>query len=120
MAIAFLRGTISREPYFQTGENTAFAACSIKETYKDRTGTERVGGYHDVVAFGDDAQRLALFPVGSELEIKASIRYRADKRYSMDGNSEKNPFVAQFVVMEFLSSSPARIESISPEEDPFA
>jgi hypothetical protein len=119
MAIAFLRGTITREPYFQNGEQTAFAACSIKESYRDRTGEERIGGYHDVIAFGDDAQRLALMTPGTELEVKASIRYRADKRYISTDNPDKNPFLAQFVVMEFLSSKPGN-GSVSREEDPFA
>ena len=113
MAIAFVRGTITRDPYFKVGEDTAFAACTVKETYKDRGGNEQVGGYHDVIAFGDEAQQLAALPAGSQIEIKASVRYRADKRYKDDNG--KNPFNAQFVIMEVLSS-----EAAEAEEDPFA
>jgi hypothetical protein len=59
--------------------------------------------------------------VGTELEIKASIRYRADKRYTHSDNPDKNPFIAQFVVMEFLGSKPgSRPLNVTPEEDPFA
>lgn len=116
MAIAFLRGTMTRDPYFKAGDNTAFAACSIKETYTDRSGEERLGGYHDIVAFGDDAQQLALYSEGDQLDVKASIRYRADNRFVHINDSDKNPFTAQFVIMEFLSGGP----SISEEEDPFA
>lgn len=117
MAIAFLRGTMTRDPYFKAGDNTAFAACSIKETYTDRSGEERLGGYHDIVAFGDDAQQLALYSEGDQLDVKASIRYRADNRFVHINDSDKNPFTAQFVVMEFLSGGPSEA---ADEEDPFA
>lgn len=126
MAIAFIRGTVTRDPFFRPGESTPFCALSLKETYTDRSGEERLSGYHDVVAFGDDAQRLALLNAGDELEVKTSVRYRADKRFVSTQDSDKNPFVAQFVVMEILSSNGAsnrprtQIEEISEEDDPFA
>lgn len=118
MAIAFLRGTVTRDPYFKAGENTPFAAVSVKETYTDRTGEERIGGYHDVVAFGEDAQSLAILTQGDELEVKASIRYRPDKRFVSTQDSDKNPFTVQFVVMEILSTSGATAPA--EEDDPFA
>jgi|OM-RGC.v1.028442255 hypothetical protein len=115
MAIAFIRGTVTREPYFKAGDKTPFAALSLKETYTDREGEERLGGYHDIVAFGEDAQRIAVLNVGDELEVKANIRYRPDKRFVSTQDSERNPFMAQFVVMEVLSTSGAEPE----EDDPF-
>jgi len=115
MAIAFIRGTITRDPFFKTGENTTFAACTLKETYTDRSGEERLAGYHDVVAFDEDAQKLAVYSQGNELEVKASIRYRADKRFQHEDDPNKNPFNAQFVVMEFLNAP-----SEEEEDDPFA
>lgn len=119
MAIAFVRGEITRDPYFKAGDDTAFAACTVKETYTDRTGEERIGGYHDVVAFGDEAQALALLEAGDSIEIKASIRYRADKRYHLENDKKKNPFLAQFVIMEILNSE-AGGASEDEDEDPFA
>lgn len=124
MAIAFIRGTVTRDPFYRAGESTPFCALSLKETYKDRSGEERISGYHDVVAFGDDAQRLALLNQGDELEVKTSVRYRADKRFVSTQDPEKNPFVAQFVVMEVLSGGGRpqgnRLEIDDSEEDPFA
>jgi len=125
MAIAFIRGTVTRDPFFRTGDSTPFCALSLKETYKDRNGEERLSGYHDVVAFGEDAQRLALLNQGDELEVKTSIRYRADKRYVSTQDETKNPFSAQFVVMEVLSSSQgapesSRLSISDVEDDPFA
>ena len=117
MAIAFLRGTVTRDPYFKAGENTAFAACSIKETYIDRSGEEKLGGYHDIVAFGDEAQQLALYTQGDELDVKASIRYRADNRFVHESDPEKNPFTAQFVVMEILSNNASGLDD---DDDTFA
>lgn len=124
MAIAFIRGKLSRDAFFKApeGDGVAFAACSVKETYVDRTGEERLGGYHDVVAFGEDAQRLGLLEEGDELSVKASIRYRADKRYVSTQDKEKNPFTTQYVVMEFLDGTgEGRLELGEDEsdEDPF-
>ena len=116
MAIAFVRGNLTRDPYFKAGEQTPFAACTIKETYQDKNGETQVGGYHEVVAFGDEAQALALLTEGDALEIKASIRYRADKRFVSEKDKSKNPFAAQFVVMQIISSS----HEDSEDEDPFA
>lgn len=113
MAIAFIRGTLTRDPYFKAGEETAFAAGTVKETYKDRSGEERIGGYHDVVAFGDEAQAFALYEEGDEIEVKASVRYRADKRFVNVNDETKNPFTAQFVIMTILSKRE------SSDEDPF-
>lgn len=117
MAIAFVKGTVTRDPYFKSGENTPFCALSVKETYVDRTGEERLGGYHDIVAFGEDAQRLAVLSEGDEVEVKASIRYRADKRFVSVRDEDRNPFMVQFVVMEILSETGGAADD---EEDPFA
>ncbi|MCA1807712.1 MAG: hypothetical protein LC687_07685 [Actinobacteria bacterium] len=122
MAIAFVRGTLTRDPFVKFPEDssgTAFAACSVKETYTDRKGEERLGGYHDVIAFGEDAQRLALLEGGDELEVKASIRYRADKRFEGTNDRTKNPFTAQFVVMEFLEGTSDGGQAPDEDEDPF-
>ena len=118
MAIAFIRGHLNRDPFVKEpadASGTLFAACSVKETYRDRNGEERLGGYHDVIAFGDEAAELALLEEGDELEVKASIRYRPDRR-SVDDN-DRNPFTTQFVVMEFLNS-PELDDEV--EDDPFA
>lgn len=117
MAIAFVRGTITRDPYFRVGETTPFAACTVKETYTDKSGKEQLGGYHDVVAFGEEAQALAALGAGSTVEVKASVRYRPDKRFVGRDDESKNPFLAQFVVMEILNSSGA--SAAEDEEDPF-
>jgi len=117
MAIAFLNGHLTRTPFFKEGDSTNFAACTVKETYVDRNGEERVAGYHDVIAFDENAQRLALFDEGDEINLKANIRYRADKRFVNVDNDEKNPFTAQFVLMEVLSS---RSQDNNEDEDPFA
>jgi hypothetical protein len=117
MAIAFIRGTLSRDAYFRNGETTPFTALSVKETYVDKSGQEQLAGYHDVVAFGPIAQRLALLKSGDQIDVKATIRYRADKRFQMTDNPDKNPFVAQFVVMEINSMSAS---DGSMNDDPFA
>jgi single-stranded DNA-binding protein len=117
MAIAFIRGTLSRDAFFRNGESTPFTALSVKETYKDRDGEEKLAGYHDVVAFGPTAQRLALLKAGDQVDVKANIRYRADKRFQSTIDPDKNPFVAQFVVMEINSMSAS---DGSMDEDPFA
>jgi len=117
MAIAFIRGTLARDAYFRNGESTTFTALSVKETYKDKDGNEQLAGYHDVVAFGPTAQRLALLKAGDQIDVKTSIRYRADKRFQMPDNADKNPFVAQFVVMEINSMSAS---DGSMNDDPFA
>jgi single-stranded DNA-binding protein len=117
MAIAFIRGTLSRDAYFRNGEATAFTALSVKETYTDKNGQEQLAGYHDVVAFGELAQKLALMKAGDKIDVKTTIRYRADKRFRSEENPDKNPFVAQFVIMELQSLSS---QSVSHEDDPFA
>lgn len=117
MAIAFIRGTLARDAYFRNGESTTFTALSIKETYKDKDGEEKLAGYHDVIAFGDTAQRLAILKAGDLLDVKTSIRYRADKRFVSTQDKDKNPFAAQFVVMEINSMSAS---DGSMDEDPFA
>lgn len=128
MAVAFIRGEVVRDPFFRDGDNTPFAAVTVKETYKDRSGEERLGGYHDLIAFGDDAKRLALYGVGDSVDIKASIRYRADTRYVSTQDPSKNPFMAQYVIMEFLSGSPngvaqsasrTDISDMNTDDDPF-
>lgn len=124
MAIAYVKGNLARDAYIKTGggDKTHFAAVSLKETYKDRTGEERLGGYHDVVAFGDDALRLGVLEKGDHLSVKASIRYRPDQRFVSKQDEDKNPFVTQFVVMEFLDGSgEGRLELSDDEEedDPF-
>lgn len=106
MAVAFIRGEVVRDPFFRSGDNTTFAAVTVRETYKDRSGEDRIGGYHDLIAFGDDAKRLALYGVGDNVDVKASIRYRADNRYVSTQDSSKNPFMVQYVVMEFLQGGP--------------
>lgn len=107
MAVAFIRGEVVRDPFFRSGDNTTFAAVTVRETYQDRTGESRIGGYHDLIAFGDDAKRLALYGVGDNVDVKASIRYRADNRYVSTQDSSKNPFMVQYVVMEFLQGGPS-------------
>lgn len=123
MAIAYVKGNLARDAYFkQGGEGKVnFAACSLKETYKDRSGEERLGGYHDVVAFGEDALRLGALEKGDHLSVKASIRYRPDQRFVGKQDEDKNPFVTQFVVMEYLDGSgEERLEvQDEEEEDPF-
>jgi hypothetical protein len=118
MAIAFLRGTVTRTPYFQPGETTPFAATTLKETYVDRSGEERNAGFHDLLAFGAHAEILAALPVGANVEVKANIRYRADKRYRHVDEPDRNPFMAQFVVMDFINYDNGA--KVSKEEDPFA
>lgn len=122
MAIAFVRGELARDAYYQpedpSQDKMAFAACSVKETYVDRTGEERLGGYHDVIAFGDLARRLGVLEKGDEVSVKASIRYRADRRFVSTQDKEKNPFTAQFVVMDFLDGTgPERLELDDDEEE---
>lgn len=116
MAIAFIRGTLSRDAYFRNGESTPFTALSVKETYSDKDGQEQLAGYHDVVAFGPLAQRLALMKAGDKIDVKTSIRYRADKRFRSEENPDKNPFVAQFVIMEVQSITS---QSAGQDDDPF-
>lgn len=115
MAIAFIRGTLTRDPYFTKGDSTSFTAFTIKETYT-KNGEEQLGGYHDVVAFDSLAQELAALNQGDRVELKTSIRYRADKRFVSTKDKEKNPFMAQFVVMELLSKE----TNSSDDDDPFA
>lgn len=113
MAIAFLKGTLSRDPIFKIGEKAPFAACTLKEVYTDRNGDEQFGGYHDVIAFGDQAQEIGAMSEGDSLEVQASIRYRPDKRYVSTRDSEKNPFMVQYVVQKIVSRS-------GGEDDPFS
>jgi single-stranded DNA-binding protein len=113
MAIAFMKGTLTRDPYTKSGGQSDFTAFKIVETYTQR-GEQKIAGYHDIVAFDDMARRAADFRSGDQVEIKANIRYRADNRYTDSQN--KNPFVAQFVIMEVLNHTPVD----QPEEDLFA
>lgn len=115
MAIAFVRGTLTRDPFVSEGGKTLFAACSLKETYKDKSGETKLGGYHDVVAFGDLAQQIGALEQGDELEVKANIRYRPDERFVSKQDEKRNPFQVQFVVMDVISASPGDDE----EEDLF-
>jgi len=117
MAIAFINGNAARDAFFKEGDNTEFAALTVKETYKDRNGDEQVGGYHDIIAFGTDAKRLALVEEGDPISVKASIRYRPDKRFVSTQDEEKNPFMPQYLIMEFLESrQPAKSNN---DDDPF-
>lgn len=117
MAIAFIRGTLARDAYFRNGDVTPFTALSVKETYVDKNQQEQLAGYHDVIAFGELAQRLGLLKAGDKIDVKTSIRYRPDKRFVSTENPDKNPFSAQFVIMEVQSLTS---ESGSINEDPFA
>ena len=117
MAIAYVSGHLTRDPYFRVGENTPFCGLNLKETYQDRNGEERLGGYHDVVAFGEEAQRLAALSQGDYVEVQATIRYRPDDRFVSKRDNEKNPFAVQFVVREIIK---ADAPEVSEEEDPFA
>lgn len=117
MAIAFVKGQLTRDPFFREGDKADFAACSLKEVYTDRSGEERLGGYHDVVAFGDNAHLLAALEEGDTLEVKANIRYRPDDRFVHKNDENKNPFVTQFVVIDVQSSSSSAEDE---DDDPFA
>jgi single-stranded DNA-binding protein len=114
MAIAFIKGELTRTPYFKDGDSTMFAACTLKETYVDREGVERLSGYHDVVAFGPEAQQLALYDQGDTVDVQANIRYRADNRFVGRDDPEKNPFVVQYVVMKIKGGAK------DVNEDPFS
>lgn len=105
MAIAFVKGTLTRDPFVREGEKALFAACSLKETYTDRDGETKLGGYHDVVAFDEHARQIGALEEGDTLEVKANIRYRPDTRFVNKQDSEKNPFQVQFVVMDVISTS---------------
>jgi single-stranded DNA-binding protein len=101
MAIAFMTGELVRNPYTKLEGGTPFAACTLHETYKGRDGQVRTSGYHDVVAFDDLAQQLGALGAGDRVEIKTSVRYRADSRF--ENREGKNPFVAQFVIQEITN-----------------
>lgn len=117
MAIAYVSGQLTRDPFFRDGEKTPFCGLNLKETYTDNKGEERLGGYHDVVAFGEQAQELAALEQGDYLEVQATIRYRPDKRFVSTQDSEKNPFAVQFVVRQILKSEAAG--ETGDEPDPF-
>ncbi|MCA1800616.1 MAG: single-stranded DNA-binding protein [Actinobacteria bacterium] len=116
MAIVFVKGELTRDPYYKVGEKTPFAATSIKETYFV-DGEERLGGYHEIVAFGEEAQRIGILRKGDTLDVKANLRYSPDKRYVSTRDESKNPFMAQLVVMSITSTTSADEDD---DEDPFA
>ena len=118
MAIAFVKGVVQRTPYFTADKSTPFAALTLKETYISN-GEEKLGGYHDIVAFGDEAQEIGALQKGDLLDVKCNIRYRADKRFVDPKDNTKNPFAVQFVVMSIQSSSHAEDDGLD-EEDPFS
>lgn len=119
MAIAYINGTLTREPFYRASEDKMpFCGLNVKETYRDKNGEERLGGYHDVVAFGEQAQELAALSAGDYLEVQATIRYRPDKRFHAPGDEEKNPFTTQYVVRQILKKSDGAAD-MGADEDPF-
>jgi single-stranded DNA-binding protein len=98
MAQVVITGTVTRQPYYKEGD-TPFAACTLNETYVDRrSGETKSAGYHDIVAFDDEARVLANLGPESRVTVTANIRYRADKRFVSTKDPSKNPYMVQYVV----------------------
>lgn len=117
MAIAFINGEITRTFLRAEGDNPFFA-CTVKETYTDRNGEVRNGGYHNVVAFGEEALELGVVDEGDTVDLQTRISYRPDERFTDE--NDKHPYQASFIVQKVNRVTRADAAEIDDDEDPFA
>ena len=116
MAIAFVNGEVQRV-FVKTDGKTPFFATTLKETYTDKDGEERLGGYHNVVAFGEEALEMGTAEEGDHVDVQCRVSYREDDRFEDD--NEKHPYMVSFVVQKVNRITPAN-NNVDDEDDPFA